>query len=86
MSENAENTVNEAKVVVTLDGRDMTIPMESLGITMDSSEREILTACQSAVLEREGVNIRDENDEHAFGVRKAVNSNTAYVYPKPVAG
>jgi glycine betaine/choline ABC-type transport system substrate-binding protein len=76
--------VNE--VVITLDGRDVYIPMETLGITIDMTDRHILAAARASVLESEGIDLNDESGVSAFGVRKALNSNTIYVYPKPVAG
>jgi 3'-phosphoadenosine 5'-phosphosulfate sulfotransferase len=30
--------------------------------------------------------LTDDNGEVSFTVRKAMNTNTIYVYPKPVAG
>ncbi len=81
---NSDTQTNE--VVVTLDGRDVKIPMETLGVTMDMTDRQILTAARASIMESEGVDLSDESGVSAFGVRKALNSNTIYVYPKPVAG
>ncbi len=79
---------NEAKheVRVTVEGRDVVIPMDNLGVNIDSSEREILAAVRPMVREAQGVDLNDEAGEVAFTVRKALNSDTIYVYPKPVAG
>jgi hypothetical protein len=82
----ADSNVQSNEVVVTLDGRDVHIPMETLGVTIDMSDRQILTAARASILESEGVDLNDESGVAAFGVRKALNSNTIYIYPKPVAG
>jgi len=74
------------EVVVTLEGRDISTPMESLGVSMDSTQTEILDAVRGIVQEAEGVDISDDAGEYSYTVRKADNSGTIYVYPKPVAG
>ena len=74
------------EVVVTLDGRDIATPMESLGVSMDSTPNEILDAVRGIVQEAEGVDLADDTGEYSYTVRKAMNSGTIYVYPKPVAG
>jgi hypothetical protein len=80
--QNAETQVQANNVVVTLDGRDVTLTQESLGLTMESTERQVLDAVRAVVEE----NLTDEDGEFSFTVRKAMNTNTIHVYPKPVAG
>ena len=69
-------------VVITLEGRDVEISLESLGLTMESTEQDILNAVRNVVAE----NITDGTGEFSYTVRKALNSNRIYIYPKPVAG
>jgi len=80
----AATVTNE--VVITLDGRDIRIPMESLSLTIDSGVGAILDAVRPVIQSSENVDIQDERGDYSFTVRKAVNSNTIYIYPKPVAG
>jgi len=83
-----ENTTVTAsnEVVITLDGRDIRIPMSSLELTMDSTANQVLDAVREVIRENESVDLADENGEYSYAVRKAMNSSTIYVYPKPVAG
>ena len=76
------------ELIITIEGQDTRIPLESLSLTMNSTEGEILAAVRPAMTERNGIDIADvENDgDYTFTVRKAFNSNTIYVYPKSVAG
>jgi len=76
------------EVIVTLDGRDIATPMEALNVNMDSSSRDILTAVAGIIEEAEGTRdgYQDAYGDFTYTVRKAMNSNTIYVYPKPVAG
>lgn len=76
------------EVIVTLDGRDERIPMENLGVNMESTPREILDAVAGVIEEAEGTRdgYEDAYNDYTYTVRKAMNSNTIYVYPKPVAG
>jgi len=74
------------EVVVTMEGRDIVVPMASLQLNIGSSEHDILAAVRPLMREQEGFDIADGDGDYAYTVRKAVNSNTIYVYPKPVAG
>ena len=76
------------EVIVTLDGRDIATPMDSLMVTMESTPREILEAVSGIIEEAEGTRdgYQDAYGDFTYTVRKAMNSNTIYVYPKPVAG
>lgn len=82
------DTLDEIRneVVVTVNGRDIRIPMNSLGLNIDSSERDILNEVRPIIQGREGLDIQDETGVYGYTVRKATNSNTIYIYPKPVAG
>ena len=81
MSEEMKN-----EVVVTIEGQDSHIPFESLSLTMDSTEAVILNAIRPMMREIRGLDMADGDGEMSYTVRKALNSNTIYVYPKPVAG
>lgn len=69
-------------VRITLEGREIPHTQEQLGVTMDSTEDEILAAVRNIVAE----NIVDDSGEFSYTVRKAFNTKTIFVYPKPVAG
>jgi hypothetical protein len=60
--------------------------MNSLSVNMESTPNEILDAVRNVVSENDGTDLTDDNGEVSFTVRKAMNTNTIYVYPKPVAG
>lgn len=74
------------EIVITMDGRDIVLPLDSLSISMESTDSQILDAIRPVMREREGFDIADTRGEFSYSVRKASNSNTIYVYPKPVAG
>ena len=83
-----ENEEIRNEVIVTLDGRDIATPMDSLEVSMESTPNEILAAVQGIIEEAEGTRdgYQDAYGDFTYTVRKAMNSNTIYVYPKPVAG
>ena len=85
---NNANVADEIRneIVITVNGRDIVIPAESLGVNVDSSERDILNAVRPIIQDREGLDIQDDTGVYGYTVRKAMNSRTAYIYPKPVAG
>lgn len=69
----------ENSVVVIVAGREERIPMENLGLSMDSSNEEILAAVS-------GVFDELDSGDMLYTTRKALNTSTIYVYPKPRAG
>jgi len=80
--EQAEANALRNKVFVTVGGRDEILDQTVLGLTMASTEREILTAVQGII----GETLRDDQHEFSYTTRKATNSDNIYCYPKPVAG
>jgi hypothetical protein len=82
------NVVDEVRneVIITVNGRDTRIPMESLELDINSPDRDILNAVRPIIQGREGFDIQDEGGAFSYTVRKAMNSNSIYIYPKPVAG
>ena len=91
MTDIAEDTVNVTdevrnEVIITVNGRDIRIPMDSLGLNIDSSDNDTLNAVRPIIQGREGLDIQDDAGVYSYTVRKAMNSNSIYIYPKPVAG
>ena len=78
--------VADGEVIITMDGQDTNIPMRPLDLTIDSTEAEILRAIRPVMREQRGLDISDDRGELSYTVRKAMNSNKIYIYPKPVAG
>lgn len=81
-------TINgqQNEVMITIEGRDVHIPMDSLGVTIDTDDRAILNAVRAIILENNGVDLNDEHGNVSYVVRKAFNDNVIHVYPKPIAG
>lgn len=84
----AVNATDEIRneVIITVNGRDIRVPMESLNLEINSPERDILNAIRPIIQGREGLDIQDNDGAFSYTVRKAMNSNSIYIYPKPVAG
>jgi hypothetical protein len=79
----------QGTVVVTVDQRDIRYTQEQLGLTIDPSittDKQILDAVKAIIGEELGERLSDEAGEYTFAVRRALNSNTIYVYPKPGFG
>ncbi len=82
------NELQRNEVIVTLDGRDIPTPMATLGVNMESTPNEILKAVAGIIEEAEGTKdgYEDAYGNYTYTVRKAMNSSTIYVYPKPTLG
>jgi len=72
------------KVIITMNGRDTRVPMDSLGVDINTPDGQVLDAVRGIINETSSVD--DEYGQPSFAVRRATNSDTIYVYPKPVAG
>lgn len=69
------------KVLVTVEGRNFISDLHAVGLTIDSSDHEIMAAMIPVVREAIGVNISDR-----YKVRKAVDSQNIYIVPNSTAG
>lgn len=71
------------EVIVTMDGREIDIPLASLSLTMQSTDTEVLNAIRPLLREREGFDILDSNTDFTYSIRKSMAQATIFVYPKP---
>lgn len=78
----SEDNINE-KLIITIDGRAETVPLESLGIDMSTPPSDVLETVKGMFSE---INFDDDYGNVSYTVRKATNTNTIFVFPKPVAG
>lgn len=78
-----ENTIErQNKVIVVIGGQEEILDQSTLGLTMESSEREVLDAVQGVINE----SLQDNSQEYSYTVRKMLNTNNLLVMPKPIAG
>lgn len=79
----AEQDMNELhdKVVVTLEGRDYQQTLEFFGLTINSSQEEVIGAVAPAVLEARGENIRN-----TYKITKSLENRMIYIIPNSTAG
>jgi hypothetical protein len=78
----AEQNTNPGTVRVTINQTDTDLSFEQLGVNMDTADGQILDAVRGVV----GEQIRDQEGQYTFAVRRALNTNMVYVYPKPGFG
>lgn len=80
----------EAKgcVRVTIEQQDTDLTFEQLGLPVkedgqvDANDGQVLDAVRAIV----GEQIRDQQGQYTFAVRRAINTGMVYVYPKPGFG
>jgi hypothetical protein len=76
----SENEVTDT-LFVTLEGTDYQRPIEHFGLTIQSTEAEILRAIAPAIQEQFHVDVSQD-----YKVRKAEAQRNLYVIPSSVAG
>ena len=70
---------------MTLASKELHFPYAQYSLSFDSPDTEILQALQPVILEEEGLNIL-ESDEETFTVKKVESSKNTFIFPKSVAG
>lgn len=74
------------EIIVTLASKEKHYTYERLGVTFDDDNQTIIDAVAQAVLEEEGVNIKENSGEGIYTVKKVDESKNVYLFPKAVAG
>ncbi len=77
------DTVLNNNVIVTVNGSVETLPLESLELTMESTNEEVLVAVKRALGE---ISLDDPTGECSYTVSRDQDKNAIMVFPKPVAG
>ena len=68
-------------VIVTVGGQDQQFTLDQLGLTMESTNAQVLAAVQGIITEM-GQSLQDSDNDFVYQVVKATNSNNIYVVPK----
>ncbi len=66
--------------------KDIIMPLKDLSLEFDASSEDILAVVQPMILEKYGVNIKDENDSWLYKVVKAVDNKNVNIIPNSTAG
>lgn len=74
------------EIIVTLASKELKYSYEQLGVTFESLDSEILDALQPVVLEEEGFDLKEEQDEGTYTLKRVESSKNIYLFPKSVAG
>lgn len=71
----------EGKLIVSLQGDDFIMDFERLGLSMESSNEDVMNKVSPIIEEQFDVDIRN-----TYKIQKALNSNNIHVIPSSVAG
>jgi hypothetical protein len=74
------------EIIVTLSSEDKHYPYDRLSVGYDSTDQEILDALAPVLLEEEGFDIRQEQSDGSFTIKRVDSSQNIYVFPKSTAG
>jgi hypothetical protein len=75
-----------SEVIVTLQSTEKHFPFERLSIGYESTDQEVLDALAPVLLEEEGFDIRTEQRDGSFTIKRVDDSENIYVFPKSTAG
>lgn len=82
-------SINErpvGEIIVIVESDEKHFPFDDFDVTFDSSADEILEAVAPAILEQFGVNIKEDQGDYLYVVKKVENSGNVYISPKSPAG
>lgn len=77
---------SNGRIIVTLASKDREFTFEELRLNFESTDQEILDALSPIILEEEGLDIKEEQSEGYYTIRRAENSGNIYLFPKSIAG
>lgn len=75
-----------AEIIVTLESNEKHFNQEDFGVTIDSTDQQILDAVAPAILEEFGVNLKEDQGDYIYIVKKVSESGNIFVFPKSPAG
>ena len=78
------DTVGE--IIVTLASDEKHIAYDRLSVSYDSTDSQILDALSPVLMEEEGFNIKEEQRDGYFTIKRVDSSKNTYVFPKSTAG
>lgn len=76
----------QGKIIVTLGTKEPTFDFEQLGVNFNSTDKEVLDALKPVLLEEEGFDITEDQEEGAFTIKRVEESGNLYIFPKSTAG
>ena len=74
------------EIIITLESEEKHYPYERLSVNFNSTDQEILDAVQPVLLEEAGFDIKEEQEEGQFTIKRVEASQNIYLFPKSVAG
>ena len=76
----------DGKINVILASKRKAYDFDALSVTFEDPNEAIIDAVADVLLEEEGINIREDNGDGIFTLRKMDDTKTCYLFPKAVAG
>lgn len=74
------------KITVVLSGTEKNYEYADLGLTFESTDSEILDALQPILLEEESFNIKEEQADGYYTIKRQADSKNIFLFPKSTAG
>jgi hypothetical protein len=79
-------TDTRGEIIVVLNSTEKHFPYADFSVTFDSTDKEILDAIAPRLLEEEGFDIREQQEEGLYTIKSVEESQSKYIFPKSTAG
>ena len=84
MTRRAETPTGE--IIVVLESGERRYSYDQLGLTFESEDQVVMDALQPLILEETGINIREEDNENLYTIRRVEETHNLFCFPKSPAG
>ena len=74
------------EIVVILNSKEKKYQYADLSVSFESSDEDILNAVAPLLLEQEGFNIREEQEDESYTLKRVEDSQSIFLFPKSTAG
>ena len=78
--------MESGEIIVTLTSTEKHVNYDDLSVGFDSTDQQILDALQPVLLEEDGFDLKEEQDEGMYTIKRVDSSKNIYVFPKSTAG
>jgi len=74
------------EIIITLESEERHYQYDTLGVSFDSTNEEIIAAISPMLREDVGIEMQEEYSEGNWALKKVESSQNTYIFPKSTAG
>ena len=76
----------EGQITITLENDERNYSYDTMGLTYESTDQEIISALAPVVAEDVGIDMSDQYEDGYWTLKRIESTKNIYVFPKSTAG